>query len=586
LTAVAPDPRLPDRCLRLRPWIFGACAVWLVLAIAPYCPPLAPHRWPNPWRLIVIAFGALGESALFLMASRRAALGLRFQQALRFFGAALILVAVSDALVVLMRLPTSGPALSRINDLLELAYTGVGLLALFWLPLAPLRRNGRWLVAIDVATAVGGTALVMWVTTTLVNLSAAGAGEHARIIQYGLTTACNLVALNLILVRGLARPVPGAIPLLAATVVLEIGYWVIAQLGLAGLRTDMRPLDLLFGIDQVCYVLAALAFLTAPMSGDRARRARVMPMNPLPANAVAAVGGLLIDRVLTGAKTDLVPIAVGMVGLSLLLILRVMLASHDRGQLIRAEATTAQRLQADRVSAIRGLAGGIAHEFNNLMTVVIGTAEMAKLDAPANAGELHARLDAISAAGTRAARLTALLQTYSGDTLAKRDPVALADTLAALKSRLAELAGGAIQLEYDVDPGSETIIGDRNLIEQTVRHLVANACAAMPGGGVVRVTLRSETIDANQLPGAVLPVAPGRHEVLDITDTGVGIEPENVVRIFDPFYSSQSPATAQGLGLAVVHGVMSAHGGGIDVVSVPGRGTAIRLYFPLAPAGA
>jgi signal transduction histidine kinase len=584
LTARLPGLQPPDVNLRLRPWILGACAVWLALAITPYFPPLAPQRWPNPWRLIVIALGVLGESALFLAASRRAALGRRLQQALRLISAALLLVAVSDTLVILMRLPTTGPALSRINDQLELVYTALGLLALFWMPLAPLRRNGRWLVAIDVATAVGGMAVVIWVTTTLVDLSAAGASEHGRIIQYGLITACNLVALNLILVRGLARPVSYAIPLLAATVVLEIGYWALVQFNLAGLRTDMRPLDLVFGIDQVCYLLAALAFLTAPVSRERARSQDVMAINPLPAIAVAAVGGLLIDRVLTGTRTDLVPIAIGMVALSLLLILRVMLASHDRAQLIRAEATTAQRLQADHVSAIRGLAGGIAHEFNNLMTVVIGTAEMAKLDR--SSAVLLTRLDAISEAGTRAAQLTALLQTYSGDALAKREPVSLADTLVALKSRLLELAGAGVELEYDVDPHSQTILGDRDLIEQTVRHLLANACAAMPGGGVVRLTLRSEMIDADQLPKAVLPVAPGRYEVVDISDTGVGIEPQNIARIFDPFYSSQSPSAAPGLGLAVVHGVMSAHGGGIDVVSAPGRGTTIRLHFPSAPAAA
>ena len=231
LTAPLASERSPHT--RVRRWVVLACAVWIVLAIMPYLPPLAPHRWPRSPRLVVISLVALAQALLLFTAARRRELGRRLRQAIALLAAAMFLVAVSDTLVVLFHMGVTGPALQGTNDVLELVYSVLGIVALLWMPLAPLRRDGRWLVTLDIAIAVGGMAIVLFVTTTMTGVAAAEPGSQSRIIQYGLITTGTLVALNIILVRGLARPVSLAVLFLAATAVIEIAYWVIVQLSLA-----------------------------------------------------------------------------------------------------------------------------------------------------------------------------------------------------------------------------------------------------------------------------------------------------------------------------------------------------------------
>ena len=520
---------------RLRRWTLLACAVLLVLAVAPYAPPLAPHRWPNPWRLWCIALVALGEGILFLKAAGRQALQRRLRQSVALLGTALVLVAVSDVLVILMRLPTTGPALSHVNDVLEFGYNFAGLAALFWIPLAPNSPYGRWLVAVDITIAVSGMALVLFVTTTLVGLAAAQASEQSRIIQYGIVNAGNFVALNLLLVRGPAQPVRKAILFLASSVVLETVYWVIVQLNLAGFRPDMRLLDVVFAIDQVCYANAALVFLSAPLSE---RREPLLPewaraVNPLPAIAVAAAGGLLVFEIVSGHTRGSTVLTLGVVALSQLLVVRVLIASHDRATLVRHEHELAQRLLGDRVHALRHLAGGIAHEFNNLMTVVVGNSELA-LERAAQDAQLASDLQEIHRAGERASTLTSRLLTYAGGRPARREPLDLSRVLIELRPLVQDAVGSGVAVEYDLQRDTRLVLANRSQVEQAVLHLAANARTAMAGAGRLTVGLHEEASGA-PLMGTILPMPSGPQAVVTVADEGMGMDAQTIERAFDPF---------------------------------------------------
>lgn len=579
-----PDALASERSphLGVRRLVVGACAVWMVLAIMPYLPPIAPQRWPRSPRLVVISFVALAQAILLLAAARRLELGRRLRQAIALLAAAMFLVAVSDTLVVLFHLGVTGRALQGANDILELAYSVMGIVALLWMPLAPLRRDGRWLVTLDIAIAVGGMAIVLFVTTTMTGVAAAEPGAQSRIIQYGLITTGNLVALNIILVRGLARPVPLAVLFLAATAVIEIAYWVIVQMSLAKLITDGRSLDVVFALDQVCYALAGLSFLTAPVeSGRRALLPDWMrEVNPLPALAIVAVGVMLTHRMLQGVVAGVAPGVIGLVALSLLMVVRVMLAARDRAHLVRLELATVRRLQAERVLAIRRLAGGIAHEFNNLMTVVVFNADD-ELHQAALTAESRSKLEDIRDSGRRAADLTARLRTYAGESRGPRETLRLQDLLNAMDAQVRSVAGAKVHVNFDIATAVQRVSVERRLIEECVLNLVRNASAAMPDGGPLVIRLSEQDVGRRQMANAILPAAAGSYAVLEVRDSGTGIEPEKLQRIFDPFYTSQSMAVATGLGLAIVHGAMASLGGGITVTSTPGEGTAIHLFIPV-----
>jgi len=583
LTAISglPSPESATHT-RLRRWVLILCGAWMVFSLAPYLPPLAPHRWPVHPKLIVFSLVALAQTALLFAAARRRELGRRLRQAIALLAAAMFLVAVSDTLTALLDVTREGPALQSVNDVLELAYNLLGLGGLLWLPLAPLRRDGRWLVALDIAVAVGGMVAVLFLTTTLPNVSAAAPGERSRILQYGLIAAGNLVALNLILVRGLARPVARAVSFLAATVVIEIVYWVIVQMALAKLITDRRPIDALFGIDQVCYALAGLAFLTARVESGRHP---LMPewmreLNPLPAIAIIAVGVMLSAHVLSGVTSGLAPGVIALVVLSLIMVTRVMLAAHDRSRLVRLELETEQRLLAGRVRAVKRLAGGIAHEFNNQMAVIIGTAELEMAGTP-GANAPQEGLDEIRKAGQRVADLTAHLLAYAGDSSSAREAVPAQELMEAMAASVTAVAGKGVTVHFDCAPAMSAVRVERTLIEECVRQLVRNACEASPEGGDVFVRVDQRHVARGELSDAILPAPAGTYVVIEVRDTGSGIAAADLQRIFDPFFSSRSPADATGLGLAVVHGAISSHAGGIVVESEPGAGTAVRLYLPV-----
>lgn len=232
------------------------------------------------------------------------------------------------------------------------------------------------------------------------------------------------------------------------------------------------------------------------------------------------------------------------------------------------------RLQrAQRLETIGQLAGGVAHDFNNLVTVINGYADLA-LHSLDNPDSLRMDLQEILNAAERAASLTQQLLSFSRRQATRPTVVDLNDILRGVETMLRRLLGAGVELMVELAPAPLLILADAGRLEQVIMNLAINARDAMPEGGELRISTR---------PG------PADDEVtLIVTDTGMGMPPEVQARIFDPFYTTKGHGT--GLGLATVQNVVMHAGGSIAVESEPGRGTAFTIRLPRSdgqePAGA
>ncbi len=245
---------------------------------------------------------------------------------------------------------------------------------------------------------------------------------------------------------------------------------------------------------------------------------------------------------------------------------------------IRAQMERQARLEAEveraaRLESLGVLAGGIAHDFNNLLTVVMGNLSLAMLDERV-AGAAGGFLREIERAARRARDLTQQLLTFAKGGEPLRAPVALAAVVRDVAGAVA--AGPAVRCEYAVAPGLWEATADKGQVTQAIRNILLNAVEAMPRGGVIRISLSNEAIAA----GATLPLATGRYVKLAVADSGDGITPEVLPRIFDPYFSTRG--TGRGLGLATVYSIVKRHQGHIAVASRPGHGATFTLWLPAA----
>ncbi len=237
-----------------------------------------------------------------------------------------------------------------------------------------------------------------------------------------------------------------------------------------------------------------------------------------------------------------------------------------------------QLLQSQKMEAIGTLAGGIAHDFNNILTSIINSAELALLDAP-EGSEIAQDLLRVLRAGQRGSQLVRQILAFSRPSQAGFQAVNVAevarDTLSLLSASLPRNI--TVHENIAVDPAMAQ--ADPIQLHQVLLNLCTNAFQAMrESGGDLTVALESETLDA---PAAeALNIAPGRYLRLSIADTGPGIEMDLLDKIFDPFFTTKGKAEGTGLGLAVVHGIVQAHKGAVDVVSVPWERTAFTIYLP------
>jgi two-component system, cell cycle sensor histidine kinase and response regulator CckA len=243
-----------------------------------------------------------------------------------------------------------------------------------------------------------------------------------------------------------------------------------------------------------------------------------------------------------------------------------------------------QLLQSQKMEAIGQLAGGIAHDFNNILTVIMGYSEILALRPSLSEPDREA-VAQIGAAADKAGQLTRGLLAFSRKQLLDPKPVDLNDVVLHVRKFLERIIGEDIKLRWLCQEECLTIRADAGQIEQVLINLATNARDAMPGGGVLTVgTRRTELTDA--LVASYGCGRPGSFACLSITDTGLGIDKEIGERIFEPFYTTKEAGKGTGLGMSIVHGIVSQHEGYIRFESEAGIGTSFHVYLPLVDQGA
>jgi two-component system, cell cycle sensor histidine kinase and response regulator CckA len=249
---------------------------------------------------------------------------------------------------------------------------------------------------------------------------------------------------------------------------------------------------------------------------------------------------------------------------------------------VTQDVTEARRLenqlrQAQRMGAVGRLAGGVAHDFNNILTVIMGYSELASFRL-GSGHEVSRHLVEIKLAAERAASLTRQLLAFSRQQVLYPRILDLNAVVNNLTQMLLRMIGEDISLSFK--PGATGYIkADHGQIEQILMNLVVNARDAMPQGGVIAV----ETSSIDLTDGYVdshLSVRPGRYVLLSVSDTGCGMDEKTVSQIFEPFFTTKGPGQGTGLGLSTVYGIVKQSDGYIWVYSEVGRGTTFKLYFP------
>jgi signal transduction histidine kinase len=252
-----------------------------------------------------------------------------------------------------------------------------------------------------------------------------------------------------------------------------------------------------------------------------------------------------------------------------------------RAERARDERATQQR-DAETLEAMALLAGGIAHDFNNLLTVIAANAELLQTTAVGEAGRVEIR--EIHRATSRATELTQQLLACGRQLALDPDVVVCNELLGAMEPAVHELLPESVRLESSLARSDTRVQVDPGLLRQVVLQLVRNAVDAMPSGGIVR--LSTEVIALEEpLPARPKSVDAGMWVVLTVEDTGHGIAPAVIDRVFEPFFTTRDVGAGIGLGLATAYGIVGQSGGHCTVESVFGRGTTIRVWLPaLAPA--
>jgi two-component system, cell cycle sensor histidine kinase and response regulator CckA len=225
--------------------------------------------------------------------------------------------------------------------------------------------------------------------------------------------------------------------------------------------------------------------------------------------------------------------------------------------------------QSQKMEAIGQLAGGVAHDFNNLLTVISGYAHMARRHVGVGPGSPE--LGEIVRAADRAAELTRQLLAFARQQVLAPAPLDLNEVARGLVPMLGRLIGEDVRIAMLAGPGLPRVLADRAQVEQVIINLAINARDAMPDGGTLSIETSASVLD--------------EHVCLSVTDTGTGIEPAVLERIFEPFYTTKEIGLGTGLGLATVHGIVTQSGGHVRVSSEPGHGSTFSVHLPAVAPG-
>jgi PAS domain S-box-containing protein len=237
-----------------------------------------------------------------------------------------------------------------------------------------------------------------------------------------------------------------------------------------------------------------------------------------------------------------------------------------------------QLQHARKMEAVGQLAGGVAHDFNNILTAIIGYGTLLQMKI-AEDDPLRGKVDQILGAAERAADLTRGLLTLSRRRVVELRPVVLNDCVAGMEGLLSRLIREDIDFRAEIAVEPLTVMGDRGQLEQILINLVTNARDSMPDGGSMLLSL-----DRCEMGGSFIQNhgfgEPGKYAVFAVSDSGMGMDRQTRERIFEPFFTTKRIGKGTGLGLAIVYGIVQQHNGFIEVTSEPGQGSTFHVYLP------
>jgi signal transduction histidine kinase/ActR/RegA family two-component response regulator len=374
--------------------------------------------------------------------------------------------------------------------------------------------------------------------------------------------------------RGIAR---GWIIIVPALVTALMGFAHVGVLSGPGvcLTVTLMLAGLLLG-RRAMIALTALSIVVLAGVGWAMVTGRISPPNP-------------VDVAMTHGRTWVRSLSVTFLAISLFGGLMVAVVTRMERSLRLARQETLRREQAERARAeaelqaveskqlemVGRLAAGVAHDFNNHLTAIMGSAELLNLELPAQAGARELS-DGILQASQRLAELTRQLLAYSRKARMLQTPTDLHEVIAQAVTLARRSMDPNITIVTELNARNATVAGDAALLQSAVLNLLINARDAMHDGGTLTVATASLELTRSNSKG--LPV--GSCVVLEVIDTGRGIPTDQVAQIFDPFFTTKPVGKGTGLGLAAVAGTIKAHGGSIEVNSDLGAGTAFRVYLP------
>ncbi len=239
-----------------------------------------------------------------------------------------------------------------------------------------------------------------------------------------------------------------------------------------------------------------------------------------------------------------------------------------------------QLLHSQKMEAIGTMAGGVAHDFNNILTAIMGYGNLLKMKTPPDNPNIN-YLVSLLAAADKAAQLTKSLLAFSRKQVINLKPCELNDIVEGMIKMLHRLIDDDFQLTFSLHSSPLPIQADHGQIEQVLLNLVTNARDSMPNGGLICVSTDRVTLDREFIIKHDMDTA-GEYSVLSVSDNGIGMPKEIIQRIFEPFFSTKEVGRGTGLGLSIVYGIVKQHKGDISVYSEIDKGTTFRIYLPIA----
>lgn len=249
-------------------------------------------------------------------------------------------------------------------------------------------------------------------------------------------------------------------------------------------------------------------------------------------------------------------------------------------ELRRRQALELQLMRAQRMEAVGQLTGGVAHDFNNFLTVILGNLELIHEDADCSSA-MRDRADHALLATERGADLTRRLLAFSREQSLEPRLVDVNECVAQMKMLLGSVLGEGVTVDADFGPDLPPIKADPGQLETAILNLALNARDAMPNGGTIMLSTSAERIKADQMTGR-WPVAKGSYVRISVMDNGLGMSQRVQDRIVDPFFTTKPEGSGTGLGFPMAHGFVKQSGGHVVVCSEVGRGTTVSLYFPIS----